>query len=479
MTTRRLPRSTPEAQGIRSTAIQNFVEAADAAIHDMHSLMIVRHGVVVAEGWWSPFEEARNHVLFSLSKSFTSSAIGLAVDEGLLTVHDPVIGFFPDDLPENVSDNLAAMTVYHLLAMFTGHSEDTTGHLHAAADGNWVRAFLAQPVTHTPGTHFLYNTGATYMLSAIIQKVTGQTLLDYLTPRLFAPLGIANPTWESCPRGINTGGYGLKITTEDIACFGQMYLQKGVWQGRQLLPAAWVEEASSGHSDNSANTNIDWAQGYGYQFWRCRHNAYRGDGAFGQFCVVLPEQDAVVAITAGVGPMQPVLDLIWEHLLPAFGAGSLAADGAAQSRLQQTMAKLALPPQTGQASSLIAAQVSGRRYQMAENERGVSAFSFAFGGNETFCTMSGPWGEEAIVCSLGEWRKGETFFDDRWGRQLAAVSGGWIDPDTFAFRIYFYETPFCITYTCRFEGDNLTVESVVNVSFGPTEWPRLTGTAAH
>ena len=206
MTTKRLPRSTPEAQGISATAIQNFVDAANQTIHDIHSLMIVRHGAVVAEGWWHPFEEERNHVLFSLSKSFTSSAIGLAVDEGLLTVDDPVIGFFPDDLPATVNDNLAAMTVHHLLAMYTGHSEDTTDHLHTAADGNWARAFLAQPVTHAPGTHFLYNTGATYMLSAIVQKLTGQTLIDYLTPRLFAPLGIANPTWESCPRGINTGG---------------------------------------------------------------------------------------------------------------------------------------------------------------------------------------------------------------------------------------------------------------------------------
>jgi len=477
MTTRRLPRSTPEAQGIRSTAIQNFVEAADAAIHDMHSLMIVRHGAVVAEGWWAPFEEARNHVLFSLSKSFTSSAIGLAVDEGRLTVNDPVISFFPDDLPETVSDNLAAMTVYHLLAMFTGHSEDTTAHLHAAADGNWVRAFLSLPVTHAPGTHFLYNTGATYMLSAIIQKLTGQTLLDYLTPRLFAPLGIANPTWESCPRGINTGGYGLKITTEDIACFGQMYLQRGIWQGQQILPAAWVEEATRYHSDNSANTNIDWAQGYGYQFWRCRHNAYRGDGAFGQYCLVLPEQDAVIAITSGVSNMQSVLDLIWEHLLPAFGVASLAADGAAQNRLQQTMAGLTIPPQSGEASSPLAAQVSGRRYQMEEDARGVSAFAFDFGGKETAFTMTGPWGAEAIVCGLGEWRKGETIFDDHWGRQPVAVSGGWVDPTTFAFRLYFYETPFCANYTCRFDGDSLTVDTKINVSFGPTDWPRLTGKA--
>ncbi len=474
--THRLPRSTPEAQGISAAAISDFVEVADKTIHDIHSLMIMRHGAVVTEGWWHPFEEERNHVLFSLSKSFTSSAIGLAVDEGLLTVNDPVIGFFPDDLPATVSDNLASMTVHHLLAMYTGHSEDTTGYLRSSADGNWVKAFLAQPATYPPGSYFLYNTGATYMLSAIVQKLTGQTLIDYLTPRLFAPLGIANPTWETCPRGINTGGYGLKITTEDIACFGQMYLQKGVWQGQQILPGAWVAEATRYHSDNSPNENVDWAQGYGYQFWRCQHNAYRGDGAFGQFCVVLPEQDAVIAITSGVGPMQPTLDLIWEHLLPAFGPVALPADGAAHSRLQERLAGLAIPPQAGESSSAIAQQVTGRSYRMAENVRGIRTFSFDFGPEQNICTIEGPWGEEQIVCGVGEWRKGESLFAER-ERQPAAVSGAWSTPDTFAFRVYFYESPFCVSYTCRFDDDTLTVESALNVAFGPTGLPQLVGKA--
>lgn len=475
-TTRRLARSSPEAQGIPSAAIQRFVGAANETIHDIHSLMIVRHGAVVAEGWWHPFEEERNHVLYSLSKSFTSSAIGLAVSEGLLSLADRVVDFFPDDRPETISDNLAAMNVHHLLAMYTGHSEDTTGFLHAAEDGNWVRAFLARPVTHAPGTHFLYNTGATYMLSAIVQKLTGQTLLDYLTPRLFAPLGIANPTWESCPRGINTGGYGLKITTEDIACFGQMYLQRGVWQGQQILPAAWVEEASRGHSDNSANENIDWAQGYGYQFWRCRHNAYRGDGAFGQFCVVMPEQDAVVAITAGVGPMQPVLDLIWEHLLPAFGPDALPDNETAQSQLSAMLAGLAIPPQAGAETSVLAGQVSGRRYQMDENERNIRSFFFDFGEKQNICTIEGPWGEEKLWAGLGEWRTGEAHFY-QWGLLPAAVSGGWTDPSTYALQVYFYETPYRITYTCRFAGESLTVDAGLNVAFGPTELPRLSGRA--
>ena len=211
----RLPRCAPEAQGVSSSAIHGFVEAVEKQISELHSFMLLRHGAVVAEGWWSPYGPDRPHMLFSLSKSFTSTAIGLAVAEGRLSVEDRVLSFFPDDAPARISRNLDAMQVRHLLSMSTGHAEDTTGYMHKRRDGNWIRAFLARPVQHKPGTFFLYNTGATYMLSAIIQKVTGLTLLDYLQPRLFEPLGIQNPTWEMSPQGINTGGYGLSITTED------------------------------------------------------------------------------------------------------------------------------------------------------------------------------------------------------------------------------------------------------------------------
>ena len=225
------------------------------------------------------------------------------------------------------------MRVRHLLSMSTGHDQDTTGRLRAG--GDWVRAFLALPVEHAPGTHFVYNSGATYLISAIVQKATGQTLLEFLGPRLFGPLGIAAPTWESSPQRINVGGWGLSLTTEDIARFGLLYLQDGEWNGVRLLPAGWVAEATSAQVPNGDDPNSDWAQGYGFQFWRCRHGAYRGDGAFGQFCIVLPEQEAVVAITAGSGDMGGILGLVWEHLLPALGPGVLPADPAAQDALRR------------------------------------------------------------------------------------------------------------------------------------------------
>jgi hypothetical protein len=317
-----LPRSTPEEQGVSSAAILAFLEAIEKSKHEFHSFMLVRHGHVIAEGWWSPYRAQAKHMLYSLSKSFTSTAVGFAVSEGKLKVNDPSLPFSRMICPP-VSENLAALRVKHLLTMSVGHEKDSTPII--TKEQNWVKSFLALPIVKPPGSAFLYNSGATYMLSAIVQKVSGQKVIDYLRPRLFEPLGIEGMTWETCPRGINTGGWGLSVQTESLAKFGQFYLQKGVWNGRQILPAAWIEEATTfkiqqpppNDTDlEKAKLTSDWLQGYCYQFWRCRHNAFRGDGAFGQFDIVMPDQEAVVAITCETSDMQTELNLVWDFSCP-------------------------------------------------------------------------------------------------------------------------------------------------------------------
>jgi CubicO group peptidase (beta-lactamase class C family) len=333
-----LPRSSPEAQGISSEAIRAFVEAADKEINTMHSFMLVRHGHVVAEGWWKPQTPETSHVMFSLSKSFMSTAVGLAIDEGKLSLDDEVLKFFPDLAPLEPSKNLKAMRVRDLLTMSTGH--ETAPKL--TKDVDWVRASLAHPVPHKPGTHFFYDSSASYLASAIVQKVTGQTVLDYLRPRLFDPLGISQPTWATSPQGISVGGSGLSIRTEDIAKFGQLYLQKGKWHGKQLVPASWVAAATARQVSNGSNPKSDWEQGYGFQFWRCRHGVYRGDGANGQFCIVLPDQDAVIAMTAASNSMQAQLNVVWDKLLPAFGAKALPENEPEQDKLKKTFSGLAV-----------------------------------------------------------------------------------------------------------------------------------------
>jgi len=331
-----LPRATPESQGVASSGVLAFVEAADAKVNTMHSVMVLRNGRVITEGWWNPQTPETAHVCWSLSKSFASTAVGLAIAEGKLSLDDEVLKFFPEDAPAEPSTNLKAMRVRDLLSMSTGHEAEPN----LRTSTEWRKTFLAHPVPHKPGTHFRYNSAATYMCSAIVQKVTGQVLVDYLQPRLFDPLGIAAPKWETSPQGESIGGWGLYLRTEDIAKFGQLFLQKGIWNGKQIVPADWIDKATARQTSNGSNPNSDWEQGYGYQFWRCRHGAYRGDGKDGQFCIVIPEFNIVVAMTAETRDMQGQLSLVWDHLLKAVNSGEMAENPAELARLKEKLTQL-------------------------------------------------------------------------------------------------------------------------------------------
>ena len=462
-----LPRSNPEAEGVSSPAVLSFIEAVDN-VDSMHSFMLVRHGRVVAEGWWSPYRAGARHSLYSLSKSFTSTAVGLAIAEGKLKLDDEVLKFFLDEAPSEPSVNLQAMRVSDLLRMSTGQQTEPP----RTAGEPWTKTFLAHSVPFKPGTHFLYNTSATYMQSAIVQKATGQTVLDYLRPRLFEPLGIDAPTWETSPQGISTGGYGLSIRTEDIAKFGQLYLQKGKWHDKQLVPAAWIEAATAQQTSNGSNPDSDWDQGYGYQFWRCRNGAYRGDGAFGQYCIVLPEQDAVIAITSGVKDMQAILNLVWQKLLPALNSSTLASDDEANRKLQQTLQGLTvrLPENISEHSKF-----PEKKYTFPANELKLETVALerdAAGGHETLLTrVAGV--EQQIACGRGKWHEGLA----AWGplvQQPVAAAAGWSN-DEFTAKICFYETPFIITVRLKLSGDELIFNSESNVGFGRTKQPELVG----
>lgn len=294
----------------------------------LHSIMILKHGEVVLEQWFNGQTAETPHPMFSVSKTFTATAVGLAIHEGKLHLDDPVVSFFPDKLPAEQSENLKAMTVRDLLTMTCGHDVEPNNLRKDSLD--WVQAFLAWPVEHKPGTYYLYNSLGTYMLSAIVQKVTGEKIIDYLDTRLFQPLHITRPEWEESPQGINCGGWGLLLKTEDMAKMGQLFLQEGKWNGQQIVPAEWLKEMSSYQVPSApAGTrfedlekaglnkdNNEWVQGYGYQMWICRHQAYRADGFAGQYIMVFPDRDAVLVLTTSSSLYQPYIDLVWEYLLP-------------------------------------------------------------------------------------------------------------------------------------------------------------------
>ena len=322
-----LPRAeTPESV---DKAMNAFFDQAKHDSMDIHSVMIVRDGNVIYSRWQSEGVDTVPHVLHSVSKTFTATAVVLAIADGKMSLTDKVIEFFPDKLPAEVSDNLKRMTVRDLLTMSCGHDVEPTGQREEGVD--WVQAFLAHPVVHEPGTFYLYNSLGTYMLSAIVQKVTGEKVVDYLTPRLFDPLHIDKPKWEESPQGINTGGWGLYLKTEDLAKMGQLLLQNGEWNGKQIIPAEWVAEMSKkqvesinpgtrmeeAEAKGMTKENSDWMQGYGYQMWQCRPGCFRADGARGQYIIVVPDKNAVIAITSDVEDLQGELNLVWNHILPA------------------------------------------------------------------------------------------------------------------------------------------------------------------
>ena len=325
-----LPRK--KASEAMDKAFAEYLAATKEAKEDIHSIMVLQHGKVLEETWMGEGAPDKPHTLFSVSKTFTSTAVGFAVSEGLLKVTDKVIDFFPDKLPAEVSENLAAMTIHDLLTMNCGHDTEPSRIFRSNdPDADWIKSFLDWPVPHKPGTYYVYNSFGTFMLSAIVTKVTGQKVVDYLQPRLFDPLSIDPPQWDENPQGINCGGWGLYLKTEDLAKMGQCILGGGKYRGKQVIPADWVKQMTARQVDSVPSgtrpeqaaergltvENSDWVQGYGYQMWRCRHNAVRADGANGQYIIVIPDKDAVVAVTANLGNMQEEINLIWDHILPA------------------------------------------------------------------------------------------------------------------------------------------------------------------
>ena len=471
-----LPRSTPEAQGVSSAALLQFLEEAEQKINALHSVMMVRHGQVIMEGWWAPYAAGDPHELYSLSKSFTSTAVGLAVADGKLSVDDPVLGFFPEEAPAKPSVNLRAMRERDLLTMSTGHhSEDLQGFSYTTEE-SVVKRFLALPVAHKPGTLFVYNTAATYVLSAIVQKATGRTILDYLRPRLFEPLGIADPTWEASKQGVSMGGFGLSIRTEDIARFGQLYLQRGRWEGKQLMPASWVDSATSRWMSNGSSPTSDWDQGYGFQFWRCRNGAYRGDGAHGQNCIVLPQHDAVIAITAGTRDLQGVLNVVWAKLLPAFQDGALADDAPAQAKLQRKLASLSLRKPVAVATPPLATAIAGQRFVFPSNPQSIEAVVLTPSASAPkSITLSVQIGgkEERIEVSVDAWSRGDLTSGPAAG--AVAWCGAWTAADTFTLDLVRYQTPFSVRYRLRFAGDEVVLETQPNLGPPGAVPPPLTG----
>lgn len=449
---RSLPRSTPADQKVDPAAILSLVDAlADHPAIEMHSLMVVRHGQVIAEGWWAPYSAGRPHLLYSLSKSFTSTAAAFALAEGLLDLDDTVISHFGEFDADITDRRSRSMKVRHVASMASGHSGETLSDAIARDPLELVRGFLLIPPDREPGTVFAYNQPCTYTLASIVQRNAGMPLTEYLRPRLLDPLGIGQVGWHAWPAGREQGFSGLYARTEDVAKLGLLYLQGGRWEGAQLIPEEYAVAATSRQIDNPGEPSPDWQQGYGYQFWMSRHG-YRGDGAFGQFCVILPEQDTVIATTACAPDMQAMLDAMWTCLLPGIGTAVPDA-GPAQEQLTARLSGLELPacpatPAPADWSTWTAGPIPVAA-DAAASRTGppLSSISVAPGAGCWQISLCEPDNGVTLPVTAGSWTVSEPV--DRHGGVIpVAASGGWLDDRTLRAEVIFLETPHRADITC-------------------------------
>ena len=481
----KFPRVPAAEAGISPRAILDMLRDWAENGHTIHSFKLLRYGKVAAEGYWNPYRAGDVHTLFSLSKSFTSTAILFAIQEGILSPDDKVVSFFPEKAAKlNISEKMQRMTLRHLLSMCTGH-EPNADFIFGKED--CVAAFLESEVKGEPGSRFSYNTGATFMLSAALQAKTGQTLIEFLRPRLFEPLEMSDKIWsEMTPDGICYGGFGLNVTTDDIARFGTLYLNRGEWNGKRIIAPELIDKATRRHISNCGSSQTpwlddpaliddkadidptsDWGMGYGWQFWRCvPEGVYRGDGAFGQFCIVMPKQSAVLAITSGTNDMQGILRSVWNKLLPGM-CDDPSPEG--QNELERTLESLALP--TAEGTDTPPVDINGAKYIFKDNNQSFN-IKFDFEDDTLLITSAG---EKSLTVKAGYGRYIHNHIDIESDKpsfrsgfifSLApdfAMSWAWNKVGALVVKIVLTQHVYTATAEVTFDGDKATVKTTLNL----------------
>jgi CubicO group peptidase (beta-lactamase class C family) len=470
-----LVRAQPSSVDVDANELLAFLDAVEADGLEMHSLMLHRHGRVVAEGWRAPYRADRPRILHSTAKSFTACAIGLAIDQGYFALTDKVVSFFPEQLPSVVSDNLAAMTVEDLLTMRTGQDSETSGAIWRALDSSWIAEFFKIPVVHPPGSTYVYTSAASYMLSAILTQATGETLHEYLKPRLFQPLGISGETWDVGPDGINPGGNGLTARTADLLKLGILHAQGGLWEGKRVLPESWVTAATRPQGGQVGSR-------YGYH-WAIRpKGAFSAIGIFLQAVIVYREQGATLAITGSMENSQVLFPHVERHFPKAFSGQGGSAE--ADEKLRERLATWRQPRAVADAGSALALRVSGVDYAMEPNRLGISQLRLDLGEGKCVFELRDAEGVHAVTAGLGHWVESRTDMpgsDLHHGYRLrnanVVASAGWIDDQTLEMTWIFVETAFRDRIVCRFEGDTIRFKRRVNINMGLREHPELAGVA--
>ena len=440
--------------GASRAALVRFLEKAKARSVDIHAFQVWKDNELAVRMSLPPYDCTDKRQYYSLSKSFTATAVGLACDAGLLTTSTRIVDLFPDRLPKTVSENLAKCTVGHVLSMNSGVDSETFGLCMQAEDV--ATAFLSADFVYEPGTHFRYDTGATAMLAAIVRKVTGMSALDYLDQKLFRYMDIRDVYWDRTADGTIQGGTGFHASCDDAAKLGLLYLNKGLWNGRRLLSEAWVEEASTTHSDNRPHEWPDWQSGYCYQFWTCSRGGFRGDGAFGQYSFILPDKGVVAACLCEAQNLQNAVDVIHEMALELFDDPESSGD------IEKAAEEFYAMPKT----EAFVAPIP-RYFKAEENKLGVTYVKLAGLDGDLILGVSDGLSLTAITCGNGAWIRNrcsiEYLFSPgahaQTSERTAGLAAAYVNEgDTIRVELRSLCSPHHLTLTLNFSGDKLSMK---------------------
>lgn len=476
-------RAAPEAVGIRSQAILDYIDALERSNTEMHGIMIMRHGKVCAEGWWQPFAPGLRHGLQSHTKTYAATAVGIAYTQGILKLDERLIDIFPGEAPAEPSENLKLLTVRDVLCM--GCGMDTM----PRPTVDWIRDFLHTPVNHKPGTAFMYNSTGSSILGAIVRKKTGEGLQEYLTKHLFSKIGIdpANIRWYCMPDGMEMGGGGMFSTTEDNLRLMKLYADGGVWEGERILAEDYVKLATTNQNDSAteAANNPEASDnflGYGFQIWMCKPaGVYRADGAMGQFTIVSPAQDLMIAINetaVGAHWAQSTLDITWDFLENVKDE-TLAEDAEGAQRLAERLRRLNLPNPAYQPFSSTIEKINGRTFTVesgvlsAENWNfmagtpvpAIERFSFAFDSYGCVWNIQSSGQSQAIRIGTNGCRFTNLLGGPEDQTQLLVCDGAWTQEDAFTVNLRWAETCLTKKLVFRFGENGVTIEDSNNSAF--------------
>lgn len=428
---------------------------------EIHHVVVMVDGKIASELHPKPFRAEDRHTLYSVSKTFTAVAVGLAIDDGLLSVDDTIDKFFPEYMNDNIDPRLREIKVKDMLTMRSGFKTQS-GMRNKQLD--WVNYYLTRPLVANPGTRYSYDSIETYLLSAIVQKVTGKTVLELLNERIFHPMGITDVEWELCPKGINTGGWGIYLSSHSQALFGQLLLQGGAWNGKQLVSKKWIDEMMTVHVVRDAND-------YGYQIWLCEYpGAWRADGAFGQYIIIVPQKNMVVVLNqCSRSKGFPERSNIWHTVVKNALNCAIDAKPAELQALKEYEEKASLPVLDGDSISNLTKTYNGKTFALDQNKLGWKSVKFNFKENNTSIEVVDADNKKSTI-DLGykEWKTsqlgGYPHYSILAQNRFSGITGPFYTGSCYAWsdnalnaKIHYINWITSLSLSFRFDGDNLEI----------------------